>query len=96
MCAVVQALPQSLEASASQPDALQLLVWTEPPASEASLVAQMVKNPSVMKENQVRSLGWEDPLEKGMAIHSSISWRIPQTEEPGGLQSRGSQRIRPD
>ena len=69
---------EALQASASQLDAPRLLVWTEPPASEASLVAQMVKNPSVMKENQVRSLGWEDPLEKGMATHSSIlAWRIP-------------------
>ena len=59
-------------------------------------MAQMVKNPSVMKENQVRSLGWEDPLEKGMAIHSSIlSWRIPQTEEPGGLQSQGHKESDP-
>jgi len=47
-----------------------------------------------MQEIQVRSLGWEDPLEKGMATHSSIlAWRIPWTEEPGGLQSMGSQRV---
>ena len=46
---------------------------------------------------QVRSLGWEGPLEKGMAIHFSIlAWRIPWTEEPGGLQSIGSQRVRHD
>ena len=52
------------------------------------LVAQMVNNVPAMWETQVRSLGWEDPLEKGMATHSSIlAWRIPQTEEPGGLQS---------
>ena len=45
--------------------------------------------------DQVRSLGWEDPLEEGMAIHSSIiAWRIPWTEEPGGLQSIGSPKIR--
>ena len=45
-------------------------------------------------ETQVPSLGWEDPLEKGMATHSSIlAWRIPWTEEPGGLQSMGSQRV---
>ena len=44
-----------------------------------------------------RSLGWEDPLEEGMATHSStLAWRIPRTEEPGGLQSMGSQRIRHD
>ena len=50
------------------------------------LVAQMVKNLSAMQETQVQSLGWEDPLEKGMATHSSIlAWRIPWTEEPDGL-----------
>ena len=49
-----------------------------------SLVAQMVKNLPAMQESWVRSLGWEDPLEKGMATHSSIlAWRIPRTEEPG-------------
>ena len=48
-----------------------------------------------MQETRVLSLGWKDPLEKGMATHSSIlAWRIPQTEEPGGLQSLGSQRVR--
>ena len=53
-----------------------------------------VKNPPVMQEVWVRSLGWEDPLEKEMAIHSSIlAWRIPWTEEPGGPQSIGSQSI---
>ena len=50
-----------------------------------------------MQESQVQSLGQEDPLEKGMATHSSIlAWRILRTEEPGGLQSTGSQRIVPD
>ena len=50
-----------------------------------------------MQETWVRSLGWEDPLEKGMAIYSSIlAWRTPWTEEPGGLQSMGSQRARHD
>ena len=49
-------------------------------------MAQMVKNPSAMWETWVRSLGWEDLLEKGTATHSSIlAWRIPQTEEPGRL-----------
>ena len=58
-------------------------------------VAQMIKNLPAMQETQVRSLGLEDPLEKGMAVHSSIlAWRIPWTEEPGGLQSVGLQRIR--
>ena len=61
-------------------------------ASRTSLMAQMVKNLPAMQETQVRSLGWEDPLEKGLAIHSSIlSWRIPWTVEPGGLQSMGLQ-----
>ena len=59
----------------------------------ASLVAQMVKNLPAMRETQVRSLGREDPLEKEMAIHSStLAWKIPWTEEPGRLQSMGSQR----
>ena len=53
----------------------------------------MVKNPSAVQEIWVRSLGWEDPLEKVMATHSSIlAWRIPWTEKPGGLESMGSQR----
>ena len=59
----------------------------------ASLVAQMVKNLPAMRETWVRSLGWKDTLEKGMATHSCIlAWRIPGTEEPGGLQSMGLQR----
>ena len=54
----------------------------------------MVKNLPAMQENWVQSLGWEDPLEKGKATHSSIlTWRIPWTEEPGGLESMGPQRI---
>ena len=54
-------------------------------------VPQMVKNLPAMQETQVRSLGQEDPLEKGMATHCSVlAWRIPWTEEPGGLQSMGS------
>ena len=60
----------------------------------ASLVAQTVKNPPEMQETRVRSLGWEDPLEEGMATHSSVlAWRIPWTEKLGGLQSLGSQRV---
>ena len=60
----------------------------------ASLLAQLVKNPPVMRETCVRSLGWEGPLEKGKITHSSIfAWRIPWTEEPGGLQSMRSQRV---
>jgi len=51
-----------------------------------SLVPQVVKNLPAMQDARIRSLGWEDPLEKGMATHSSIlAWRIPWTEEPGGL-----------
>ena len=57
------------------------------------LEAQMVKNLPAMQETPVRSLGQEDPLEKGMATHSSIlAWRIPWTEKPGRLESMGSQR----
>ena len=60
----------------------------------ASQVALVVKNLPAMQEMQIRSLGGEDPLEEGMKTHSSIlSWRIPWTEEPGGLQSIGSQRV---
>ena len=54
----------------------------------------MVKNLPAMQETGVRSLGWEDPLEKGMETHSIIlAWEIPWTEDPVGLQSRGSQRF---
>ena len=61
--------------------------WGEP-----SLVAWMVKSLPAVQENQVQSLGWEDPLEKGMATHSRIlAWRIQRAEEPDGLQSIGSQ-----
>ena len=57
-------------------------------------VAQMVKNLPAMQDTWVQSLGQEDPLEKEMAIHSSIlAWRIPWTEESGGLQAMGSQRV---
>ena len=57
-------------------------------------MAQRVKFLPAMRETQVRSLGLEDPLEKEMATHSSIlAWKIPWTEEPGGLQSLGSQRV---
>ena len=60
----------------------------------ASLGAQLVKNRPAILETWVLSLGWEDPLEKGLATHSSIlSWRIPWTEEPGRLQSMGLQKV---
>ena len=62
-----------------------------------SLVVQVVKNLPATWETQVQSLGQEDPLEKEMATHSSIlAWRIPWTEDPGRLQSMGSQRVRHD
>ena len=60
----------------------------------ASLVAQMVKHLPAMRETWVRPLGWEDPLEKAVATHSSIlTWKIPWTEQPGRLQPTGSQRV---
>ena len=63
----------------------------------ASLVAQRLKRLPPMRETLVRSLGQEDPLEKEMAIHSSIlAWRTPWTEKPSRLQSTGSQRVRHD
>ena len=77
---------------AFQADALT----SEPPEKQhwASLVAQTVKRLPAMWETQVRSLGREDPLEKEMATHSStVAWRIPWMEEPGGLQSMGLQRV---
>ena len=60
-------------------------------------MVQTVNNLPAVQETLVWSLGWEDPLEKGMAIHSSIpAWIIPWTEEPGGLHSMGSQRVEHD
>ena len=57
----------------------------------------MLKNLPAVKETWVQLLGWEDPLQKGMATHSSIvGWRIPWTEEPGRLRSTGSQKVRHD
>ena len=57
-------------------------------------MAQTVKHPPAMRETQVQSLGWEDPLEKEMATHSStLAWKIPWTEEPGRLRSMGWQRV---
>ena len=77
------------------PDNLRLLGWfllIIP--KRASLVAQLVKNLPAVQETWVRSLGWEDPLEKEMANHSSIlAWKISWTEEPERLQSMGSQRV---
>ena len=66
------------------------MVWT---IRGASLVAQKIKNLPGIQETQVQSLVWEDPLEEGTVTQSSVlAWRIPWTEEPGGLQSMGSQR----
>ena len=65
--------------------------------SETSLIAHSVKNLPAMQETWVQFLGREDTLEKKMATHSStLAWRIPRTEEPGGLQSMASQRVRHD
>ena len=61
------------------------------------MAAQTLKNLPAMQETQLQSLGWEDPQEKEIAIHSSmIAWKIPWIEEPGRLQSMGSQRVRHD
>ena len=66
----------------------------DPTISEASLVAQMVNNLPAVQETWVQSLGWEDTLEKEKASHFSIlAWKISWTEEPGGLQFMGSQRV---
>ena len=74
---------------------IRLINLSSPTSLTASLVAQTVKNLPAMQETQVQSLGWKDPLEEGMATHSRIlAWEIPWSEEPGGLQSMGSQRVR--
>ena len=89
---VTSLLPQNLW----QP-LIFLFVYIVLPFLGLSLVAQLVKNPPAIRDTWLPSLGWEDPLEKGKATHSSIlAWRIPWIEEPGGLQSKGSQRIRHD
>ena len=73
---------------------LLFLMCSIGPGRETSLVAQMVEHLPTIWETWVRFLGWEDPLEKEMATHSrTIAWRIPWTEEPGRLQSTGSQRV---
>ena len=81
---------QSLGASTFSSHLKHSVTYSQP----APLVAQMVENLPAMRKTQVRSLGWEDPLEKGLATHSSIlAWRIPWTEELGRLQSMESQRV---
>ena len=68
--------------------------WLNRAAMLYELVAQLVNCLSAMQETQVQSLGWEDPLKKGMATHSStLAWKIPWTAEPGGLQSMGAKRV---
>ena len=70
------------------------LLQVSPMVDVNFLLAQMVKNLPAVQGTQVQSQGWEDPLEKEMATHSSIlEWRTPQTEEPGRPQSMGSQRV---
>ena len=64
------------------------------PTLGASLVTQMIKSLPAVQETRIRPLGWDDPLEKEMATHSSIlAWKIPWMKEPGRLQSMGSQRV---
>ena len=76
---------------------ITFLVFLAPKNTWASLVAQTVKHLPAMWKTQVQSLGWEDPLEKEMAAHSStLAWKIPRTEEPSRLLSMGSQRVRHD
>ena len=67
---------------------------TQQQQQQQQLVAQMVKYLPAVQKTQVRSLVWEDPLEKEMVMHSStLAWKIPWTEKPGGLQSMGLQRV---
>ena len=74
-----------------------IMLWKKEQVISYIVVAQSVKNLPAVQETGVQSLGWEDPLEKEMAIHSStVAWKIPWTEEPGTLQSMGSQRVRQD
>ena len=73
---------------------IQSLYFYMPYNLWASQVTQIAKTLPAMQETQVQSLGWEDPLEKEMATHAStLAWKIPWTEEPGGLQSIASQRV---
>ena len=84
---IAESLHCSPETTTTNKNSYSLTFW-------ASLVAQSVKNLPTVQETWVQSLGWEDPLEKEMATHSSIlSWKISWTEEPGGLQSMGLQRV---
>ena len=90
----MQAFPYPFPCVFGVRERLELVFNTLPLKTRASLVTQMIKNLPSMQENRVRSLCWEDPLEKGLATHSSIlAWKIPQMEEPDWLQSMGSQRV---
>ena len=91
-CSTIWCLPVCVDKIPIQSGSyLTSLEWS----IRASLVVQSVKSLSAMQETCIQSLGWEEPLEKEMTIHSTIlSWRIPWTEEPRGLQSMGSQRVR--
>ena len=83
--------PKAEEGTYGVTEMFQILVMILVAPFIGFLVVQMVKNPSAMQETQVRSLGWEDLLEKEMATHSSIlAWEIPWMEEPGRLQSTGT------
>ena len=76
---------------------ISFFIWLSNIPYWASLVVQMVKNPPAVQETQVRSLCQEEPLEKEMTTHSRIlAWKIPRTEEPGGLQPVGPKRVRHD
>ena len=78
----------------TQPFIIDLYVFAWLRGPDGFLVVQMVKNLPIKQETHVQFLGQEDPLKEGMAAHSSIlAWRIPWTEEPGGLQSMGSHRV---
>ena len=77
--------------------ALKKRLWNFSNSFQLWLIAQLVKNLPIVQETLVRFLGWQGPLEKEMANHSSIlAWKIPWTEGPGGLQSVGSQRVEHD
>ena len=88
-----EAAYQADNLSFAQAHVLGIILGTRD-TGRTSLVVQTVKRLPTMQETQVRSLGWEDPLEKEMATHSStLAWKIPWMEESGRLQSIGSQRV---
>ena len=91
-------LPYHTQKEKSIPKSTQLEPNLNPALPDSQPTSFLLfHNPFTIQETWVRSLGWEDPLEKGMATHSCIlAWKIPRTEEAGGLQSMGSQRVRQD